>query len=527
MAKKFQLLDQYGNPVDTSRLQEEQAGPSLTGVRQIITDQVTSGLTPARLAAILRQAEVGDPHLYLGLAEELEEKDLHYQSIMGTRKRQVCQLEVTVEPASDDKNDVANADLIRDYFKKDEIEDELFDILDAVGKGFSVCEINWDFSEGQWQPYEIVYRDPRWFEFDRDTGRKVLLKNGAAPEPLDPCKFIVHYHKAKSGLPIRGGIARGAAWMWMFKNFSVKDWVIFAEVYGQPLRVGKYHNTATDEEKATLLRAVRNIGTDAAAIIPDNMLVEFIDNAKTGSTDLYKELCNWMDLQMSKAVLGQTTTTDAVSGGHAVSKEHNEVREDIERADAKQLCTTLNRDLVKPIVNLNRGPQKVYPKIKLGRGEYEDREKLANSSQKFYDMGIALSQSEIRKKAGLSEPVDDDDALVKPAPAQPVDNEPGQMATQSSQPQPHVHAPDDIETAAGIIAREELGLLDGAVAPLVDLLNDEDQVEQIRDRLLMTIEDMDTEKLTEFLARVFFITRAAARVGASEQDVLEALGIDQ
>ena len=29
------------------------------------------------------------------------------------------------------------------------------------------------------------------------------------------------------------------AWMYLFKNYAVKGWVGFTEVYGMPLRVGK------------------------------------------------------------------------------------------------------------------------------------------------------------------------------------------------------------------------------------------------------------------------------------------------
>ncbi len=58
--------------------------------------------------------------------------------------------------------------------------------------------------------------------------------------PLIPHKFVVHRHKTKSGLTIRSGIARVACWAWMFKAFTVKDWAIFVQNYGQPIRVGKY-----------------------------------------------------------------------------------------------------------------------------------------------------------------------------------------------------------------------------------------------------------------------------------------------
>jgi phage gp29-like protein len=68
-------------------------------------------------------------------------------------------------------------------------------------------------------------------------------------------------------------------------------------------------------------------------------------------------------------VLGQTNTTDAQAGGlgSGQAQVHNEVRGDIERADAKLLAATLNRDLVVPMVILNRGVRDKYPRLKIGR----------------------------------------------------------------------------------------------------------------------------------------------------------------
>src|SRR3546814_17559397 len=70
----------------------------------------------------------------------------------------------------------------------------------------------------------------------------------------------------------------------MFKNYGVKDWVSFAETYGMPLRLGKYDGNATAEDRKVLLRAVREIGSDAAGIIPKSMDINFIDG-KQGNSD--------------------------------------------------------------------------------------------------------------------------------------------------------------------------------------------------------------------------------------------------
>src|SRR5690606_631381 len=112
------------------------------------------------------------------------------------------------------------------------------------------------------QPARLERRDPRWFTFDKD-GTTPLLRGGESgneqDEPLPAFKFIDLSIKAKSGLPIRSGLARLATWFWIFKAYTLRDWAIFTQTYGQPVRIGKYHAGASKEDRETLYRAVANI----------------------------------------------------------------------------------------------------------------------------------------------------------------------------------------------------------------------------------------------------------------------------
>src|ERR1700689_2557637 len=111
---RMKLYDAFGGEVDVERLREEQATPTMSGVRNIYSAMYPSaGLTPERLTQILREAEFGDPFLYLELAEEMEEKDLHYLSVLSTRKEALTQLDIVVSPASKEKDDVRAADMVR------------------------------------------------------------------------------------------------------------------------------------------------------------------------------------------------------------------------------------------------------------------------------------------------------------------------------------------------------------------------------------------------------------------------------
>ena len=435
-----ELVDHRGQPLRREVLTKEVAGPTLAGLRSPIAGYPGDGLTPVRLAQILRGADHGDPRSYFELAEQIEERDPHYVGVLSTRKRSVAQIDVTVDAASDSAQDVAIADMVREWIDRDELADEMFDILDAIGKGDSFTEIIWDTSAGQWHPSRLEWRDPRWFTYSNVDGRTPMLRGGetgtGTDMPLDPFKFIRHTVKAKSGLPVRSGIARIAAWGWMFKAFTQRDWAIFTQTYGQPVRIGKFRSGASSEDRATLFRAVANIAGDCAAIVPEGMSIEFIESKNVGpGSDLYEKRADWLDRQISKAVLGQTTTTDAVSGGHAVAQEHREVQEDIETADCKALAATLNRDLVRPWIDLEFGPQKTYPRIRIARPKAEDLKGLTDALQILVPLGMRVQASEIRDKLGLSDPDADAELLAPaPAPASPAQiAQPGKRLVQSLQ----------------------------------------------------------------------------------------------
>lgn len=431
------LVDQWGRPLRRAELTREIAAPTLGGVRSALPGYPGDGLNPDRLATILREADAGDPVRYMELAEQTEERFAQYLSVLGTRKRQVAQLEITVDPASDSPQHVKHADTVRDWLERDELCDELFDILDAIGKGWSFTEILWDTSEGQWRP-SLAWRDPRWFRPDRvSLARPMMLDDNGQQRELPGGKFIVAQIKAKSGLPLRSGLARAATWLWMFSAFTQRDWAIFTQNFGMPVRLGKYGAGATEQDKETLYRAVANIAGDMAAVVPDSMIIEFIEAKGLGaSVKHYEERADWIDRQASKLVLGQTATTDSVTGGLGSGKEHAEVREDIERADAKALAGVLNRDLVRVWVALEYGPQEKYPKIRIGRPEQADVKMIVEAVGKLLPAGLKVGQRQMAELIGLGAPDEDDELLVAPAApaaARPQDAGAGDLALRQAQ----------------------------------------------------------------------------------------------
>jgi len=516
------LYDYRGNPVKSQVLDKELAAPSLSGVRTVWDGAVTGGLTPYRLAALLQGAASGDANDYLTLAEEMEERDLHYRCEIGKRRLAVASLPVTVEAASDEPKDVQLADEVRALVKRAGFRGLLKDLLDALGKGYAVSEIIWQRG-AKWQPAAYEWRDPRFFIFDRESRRKIRLldpENMAEGIELAPYKFLVHLPHLKTGLPIRGGIARVAAWSYLCKNYTVKDWLAFAEIFGMPLRIGRYQSGASEHDKQILKMAVANLGSDAAAIIPESMQVEFVEagkSASSGGASLFMQLADWLDTQVSRGILGQSATTSGTPGKLGSDEAQSEVRSDIRDDDAGQLSETLNRDLVRPFIDLNFGPQENYPELILRAIEQDDLAVLTTALEKLVPLGLRVEQSVVRDKFGLPDPADDADCLgpakVSPETVPPEVEGDGtqplttKAANRQEQQTGSDRHPVEILTDQ-LMTEADLAPL---LAPVEQLLAQVDSLEAFRDGLLALYSAMPVAELGALMQRALVLAELSGR----------------
>lgn len=349
-----------------------QAEPTRYGPRRVWTGTSNrNNLKPSHITSALSQADMGRPEALIKLLRQMEDRDAHLVGLLGVRKRAVAQLDLEITPASESERDRDVAAFVEDALSRiDGWERGLVDLMDGVTKGYGAVELAWGHAAGHHYVEELLYRPQEWFVPDQDDPETWRLLSEADPvtgEPLRPATFAIHVARAKSGWPLEAALGRVLLWFWLFKRYALTDWVSYSELFGSPLRVGKFPAGAQSADIDALETALRRLGVDASAVIPANMSVEFVTEtgSRTGA-ETYERLLGWCNRELAKAVLGQTLTTEAQSTGtQALGTVHNDVRLDLLRSDATQLARTLRSAIVGPLVAFNYGPDVPLPRLRL------------------------------------------------------------------------------------------------------------------------------------------------------------------
>lgn len=526
-----QILDQYGKPIQQEVLDEPQTA-RVGWVRSEFAEHPSRGLTPQRLHHILEEAEQGHLAAQADLFSDMEEKDGHILAEMSKRKRALLTLDWSVAaPRDANSAEKKMAEQLQEWLTDlADLDDVLLDCLDGIGHGFSALEIAWHRLGRDWLPQSLTHRPQRWFQTVPLDGNALRLRDGST-EGAEPWAFgwVIHKHRAKSGYLTRAGLHRVLAWPYLFKNYSVRDLAEFLEIYGLPLRVGKYPGGATKEEKATLLRAVAEIGHNAAGIIPEGMMIEF-QNAAQGSHEPFQAMMDWCERTQSKAILGGTLTSqaDGKSSTNALGNVHNEVRHDLTVSDARQLQGTLTRDLLYPLAVLNFGqvdPRRL-PRLVFDTREPEDLKLYADSLPKLVGLGVKVPVKWVHEKLAIPQAQDDDEVLVAPRPEMAMPPELRQKDTPAAlsyravltNAQGEVVYPDQaaLDHAAENLPAESIHAgMDTLLAPVIQAIRGGATPDDAFEALVAAYPAMDDQGIAELLARAIFVADVWGRVNGN------------
>jgi len=312
--------------------------PELTGF--ISTDQIS----PDVIINARQMRTEGHLRYIDSLFDYLLEYDDNLAGNCDVRVESIRAREYTITNITNQKQLDFLLDILKHHY------DELVQVA-VEGKlyGHLFRQIVWENIAGYYTPAELI----DYKEIDlRILKRKIELFVEDERIDTDDHRFLKKLFKKS--------ILNSLCKYYAFSSFALNNWASFTETFGKPLRLGKYEAGASANDVSLLKEAVESLGDDQAAVIPKTVAIEFIDHAqKTASKDLYESLASFARNAVTKRILGQILTTEAVStGSYAQSKTHDRVRHDILRADLRD-CENLISHFLTVANNLNFPDQKI------------------------------------------------------------------------------------------------------------------------------------------------------------------------
>lgn len=380
----------------------------------------------------------------------------------------------------------------------------LTDALDAPWFGMAPLEITWRRDGRMWYPASVVGKPQEWFAFDGENNPVFLSIDNPMGEPLPPMKFIIPRHHASYRNPYGERVLSRCFWPVTFKKGGWKFWTVFAEKFGMPFITGKVPRGTQTADRERLLSNLAAMVQDAVAVINDDESVDLTEAAgKSSSAGVYSDLIEAADRAVSKATLGQNLSTELTQGGsYAATSSHMEVRSDIVDKDKRPCRTTMNT-LLAWFTAINYGPGETPPKFDFYeeedvQGDRADRDKTLN------EQGVRFTKKYYAAQYKLE---DDDFDLADPSPTQPG---PGAPAPQFAEGRPEQMGRDDADAIADAAARQTAQEFETLLAPVLDMIESADSLEEIGEKIYDLYPTLDTDRFQEILARALL---AAGGVG--------------
>jgi phage gp29-like protein len=327
----------------------------------------------------------------LKLYDEIERDNFAY-SLIQKRKNAVIARDWVVDPASDDPQDVAAAEFVEECLKAINFDKLCEDLMDAIVKGFATVELIWGVRDGKIIIERYLPINQRRIMFDADRKpRLVTMTNRLDGEELPDRKFAVHRFGDKIGNPYGLGMGTRLFWPVFFKREGIASWMVFLEKFASPTAMGEYKPGMAPADQETLLDSLSAIAQQTAITVPEGSNVSLLEAARSGGADTYKLNLDFMNMEMSVAMLGETlSTTMGDNGARAASETHNDVRQELTDGDCDLLSDTLGETVIRWLLDFNM-PAARTPRVR--RPQIENEQAKTDLEKSKADVVKTMSEA--------------------------------------------------------------------------------------------------------------------------------------
>lgn len=452
----------------------------------------------------------------LKLYDEVD-RDPHANSVLQDRYLAVVGKDWEIVPAKSAKKagrpaatpqEERIADFVKETLTACNFDQARQELLQGVLYGFYVSEIMWEYSGGAIRIKKFIGKHPRRFSFALDRSLRLLTPNNMIEGEEIPDRKFICYTYGDSDNPYGKGLGQKLWWSVWFKKNGIKFWLTFLDKFGMPTGVGKYPAGTLEEKQKELLAAIDLIHSETGVVIPEGMTIDLLEAARRGDAS-YEKMCDYMDRQISKAVLSQTLTTEVGDkGSFAASKTHGDVKQEIVEADADLNDACLNDTLIKWIVDYNFPGITDYPKLKTHAEPKPNLDQRSQIDERLVKSGVPIGKKYFYETYGIPEPAEDEEVVT---PSAGGGGMPSAFAEVLSKTEKVVDAYADRGEA------DIAPVLDDMINDVKKLVNEGKSLKQIAEELPSLYSKVNEKKIGELMTRAFVAAELAGRYEVNEE----------
>jgi phage gp29-like protein len=421
-------LFQFGesNLVDTPRKTGGAPVPPQPGtivkaqVAERWMNQVTRGLTPEAIDDYLTTAISGDTLNQFALFEEMEEKWPELRLALYKHKLKAARRNPRIVPPDHPQNPALakeKADFANYVFAAmRHWHRTAFNLLDAVGKGISGAEIDW-------QPGEVVgpnrssrraavviaempwvnYRHWSWWWDKPELQLFPDLRNRGLHIDVPDRKFVIFHHLSKSGHPARAAILRPLAWYFLIYLYTMKDWSTLAETFGVDIAHAFCNKDATQEQRNAILLHLSRLAARAGVF--DEGTVVNLQRAGGGSSFPQEALVKYCSEKALECLLGATLGTQAgIHGARSLGLVQQDETEELVDWTALLFAGTMTGTALRWLMDFNFADPTDNPVMELPGASRRDIAALANVVNTLVNLGLRVPESWAHAQFDIPEP---------------------------------------------------------------------------------------------------------------------------
>ena len=436
--------------------------------------------------------------------------DPHVGAVADSRKAGVLSLEWSIDRG---KAQTKQTKFIQDIFDDLDIYTFISDILEAPLYGYQPIEIIWENVGNYIVPAKLVAKPQEWFFFDTEGNLRFREKgnsNGRLILPEEK-KFLLPRYKPKYMNPYGEAVLSRCFWNVIFKKSGWEFWVEFLEKYAIPHYIGKHDRGASDEEIKDLGDMLENMVQDAIAVIPNDSSIEIKEaSGKGASSQIFDKFIDKCEQNISKAILGQTLTTQVGDkGSYAVGKVHSDVRQDIIDAD-KMLAVSSCNQLIRWIDEINFNSSEL-PEFSMWKEEDVDKDLAERDGILAEKTGIKFTKKYYMKAYGYEE--EDIEIITETKPANFSEFSSNTKNSSSFKVKETYPDQKDIENLISSFNDSELqNSFKDVLNPILSLFNQDPNLAM--EKLAEVYPDMDSSELEKILANLIFVSEIWGRLNA-------------